>query len=406
MQFIMAIRKSVNDLTGPEINELVQAILAVKATGFYDTLVNAHSMANMTNIHGCPAFLPWHRQLLLELEAALQAASGNPDLGIPYWDWGVDAALSDPKDGVVWDVNFLGGDGDSTRGNAVQTGAFRAGQWVTVNMMGNPAGPLMRQLGIEAPRPGSAADIAGAIAATPYDQSPFNRASNPSFRNRLEGWYPSPPGLHNLGHVFVGGSMLPMTSPNDPIFFLHHCMVDKVWHDWQVINGTNNYEPQAATPFQGFNDTMWQTTAAGVTPASVMDIAAVGYSYQQPGAGGSGSGSGSGSGGSGSGSGSGGSGSGSGSGSGTGSKSRCFIATAAYDSDMTPEVMALRQFRDNVAQGTNARKHYEAVFNFYYRVSPPIADAMHRNRLLKGFMKYTIVYPALGFVRLRNKLRK
>jgi tyrosinase len=28
--------------------------------------------------------------------------------------------------------------------------------------------------------------------------------------------------------------MEPMTSPNDPIFFLHHCFIDKVWADWQT----------------------------------------------------------------------------------------------------------------------------------------------------------------------------
>ena len=68
-----------------------------------------------------------------------------------------------------------------------------------------------------------------------------------------------------------------------------------------------------------------------------------------------------------------------------------------------------RDDRQRVVEVANDLPHglqYEAVFNFYYRVSPPIADAMRRNRLLKGLMKYAIVYPALGFVRLRSKLRK
>ncbi|HEX5847186.1 MAG TPA: tyrosinase family protein, partial [Rhodoplanes sp.] len=29
--------------------------------------------------------------------------------------------------------------------------------------------------------------------------------------------------------------MAPMTSPNDPVFFLHHCFVDKAWADWQEV---------------------------------------------------------------------------------------------------------------------------------------------------------------------------
>ena len=35
--------------------------------------------------------------------------------------------------------------------------------------------------------------------------------------------------MHNLVHRWVGGSMGPGTSPNDPVFFLHHCNVDRIW---------------------------------------------------------------------------------------------------------------------------------------------------------------------------------
>jgi hypothetical protein len=28
--------------------------------------------------------------------------------------------------------------------------------------------------------------------------------------------------------------MVPMTSPNDPVFWLHHCFIDKLWADWQA----------------------------------------------------------------------------------------------------------------------------------------------------------------------------
>ena len=41
--------------------------------------------------------------------------------------------------------------------------------------------------------------------------------------------------LHNRVHLWVGGNMAPMTSPNDPVFFLHHCFVDKAWADWQEV---------------------------------------------------------------------------------------------------------------------------------------------------------------------------
>ena len=83
-------------------------------------------------------------------------------------------------------------------------------------------------------------DIAWADAFTDYDSEPWNEASGlqgsgSSFRNALEGWVVADGqgirfgnGLHNRVHVWVGGSMGPGTSPNDPIFFLHHAYVDKL----------------------------------------------------------------------------------------------------------------------------------------------------------------------------------
>jgi len=37
--------------------------------------------------HRCPAFLPWHRELLHQFELDLQSISKDSNLGIPYWDW-------------------------------------------------------------------------------------------------------------------------------------------------------------------------------------------------------------------------------------------------------------------------------------------------------------------------------
>eukprot|EP00755_Sulcionema_specki_P003907 Sspe_Gene.28783::Locus_13226_Transcript_1_2_Confidence_0.800_Length_1535::g.28783::m.28783 len=47
------------------------------------------------------------------------------------------------------------------------------------------------------------------------------------FRERLEG------GPHGSPHVFVGGIMSTFLSPEDPVFFLHHANVDRLWAIWQ-----------------------------------------------------------------------------------------------------------------------------------------------------------------------------
>ncbi|KAM0080969.1 hypothetical protein ACKRZS_006869 [Fusarium odoratissimum] len=47
------------------------------------------------------------------------------------------------------------------------------------------------------------------------------------YRQKLEG------GPHGAIHSAIGGDMIPNTSPNDPIFFLHHTQIDRLWSLWQ-----------------------------------------------------------------------------------------------------------------------------------------------------------------------------
>jgi hypothetical protein len=52
--------------------------------------------------------------------------------------------------------------------------------------------------------------------------------------------------MHNRVHNWVGGSMVRITWLNDPVF-LHHCFIDKLWADWQVLQpqlgGARDYSP-------------------------------------------------------------------------------------------------------------------------------------------------------------------
>ncbi|KAL7275943.1 hypothetical protein RUND412_001100 [Rhizina undulata] len=48
---------------------------------------------------------------------------------------------------------------------------------------------------------------------------------------------------HYAGHHGVGGEMSnTISSPNDPLFWLHHAFVDRIWWDWQRINITNRLQ--------------------------------------------------------------------------------------------------------------------------------------------------------------------
>ena len=80
-----------------------------------------------------------------------------------------------------------------------------------------------------------------------YDERPWVDGSQTTFRNVLEGWARRPSGfVDNLVHLWVGGDMGPSTSPNDPVFFLNHCNVDRIWAAWQRKNPTSPYLPDAS----------------------------------------------------------------------------------------------------------------------------------------------------------------
>ena len=63
----------------------------------------------------------------------------------------------------------------------------------------------------------------------------------------------------------------------------------------------------------------------------------------------------------------------------------CFIATAAYGSYLAPEVMTLREFRDQCLLTSD---YGRAFVDWYYRVSPPIAALIAEHDLLKGAVRW------------------
>ena len=99
-------------------------------------------------------------------------------------------------------------------------------------------------------------------SASRYDQSTWDKRPNgiSSFRNALEGFVnmstiekdgdKSNHELHNQVHIYVGGDGGTMfqvdTSPNDPIFFLHHSNIDRIFEAW-LRKGQRVFYPDGAT---------------------------------------------------------------------------------------------------------------------------------------------------------------
>ena len=66
----------------------------------------------------------------------------------------------------------------------------------------------------------------------------------------------------------------------------------------------------------------------------------------------------------------------------------CLIATAAFGSEMAPQVQFLREIRDNIVLQTQSGTSFMAGFNqFYYSFSPAIADYERENTTFKEAVK-------------------
>lgn len=248
------------DVAADIANDIAANELAPGATlaSRYDDFVWVHHQAMMIGpngqngpnwAHRGPAFGPWHRQLLKLFEAELRVAAGDPNLCLPYWDWTKDRIAADP--GFPFTADFLGGDGAANPNDKVTVGAFsEAAGWI-LNCDEEGFGFLRRRFGGDGPGLPTPANVKACIKPTPYsyDSSPWNLSSAQasSFRNVLEGWVGGGQ-IHNAVHRWVDGSMQPGTSPNDPVFFLHHCNIDRLWAVWQQKHGLPRYLPDNTTP--------------------------------------------------------------------------------------------------------------------------------------------------------------
>jgi tyrosinase len=109
--------------------------------------------------------------------------------------------------------------------------------------------PLQRQVGCNAPAPTDSAGVQRIFDRLVYDSPPYDSCiteEDISFRQYLEGFDNDDTDVfcvatgcntHGQGHAHVGGDMLfSSANPNDPVFFLHHAQVDRLWAAWQEAN--------------------------------------------------------------------------------------------------------------------------------------------------------------------------
>ena len=337
------IRKNIESLNSTEKRDLVHAFRELQKTdgrslSKYDKYIiwHVYAMTSMVSsggnlAHQGPVFLPWHREFLKRLELDLQEIV--PDISLPYCDWTND--FGNPNNSIVWSNELFGGNGDplyrhpslffepsQDMGYVVTTGPFKYNPDdptaysmpsfdEELNLRFDKNGNLIRQPLLRAFREcivtlryafPNFPDIQRLFNIHEYDSPDFflhNEDSNPSFRNSLEGWFTLETGrlqsrIHNAIHVWISGTMQTAYSPGDPIFFLNHANVDRIWAEWQKTD-EHSYPPDGSIidnngePITGQNrsDEMypWNTypwisnDLVGPTIESTLDHHLLGYKY-------------------------------------------------------------------------------------------------------------------------------
>ena len=216
----LCVRQDNRTLTADQQNRFLNAFTQINALNALGPLVDIH--ANATHqMHSNPRFLPWHRIYLLRMEELLQMV--DPTVCIPYWKSSEEQAFPAWLLGFTPTVTLSGGPHTVTRNIG---GAFLPNAPAVAGVMGNGT---------------------------------YN-----TFAPALEG-------IHNSGHVWVGGSMSGiLTAPCDPVFWMHHCEIDRLWAEWQGANPGQNPNLAGAAAIMD----PWPENEV-----DTRDIAALGYTY-------------------------------------------------------------------------------------------------------------------------------
>ena len=230
-------RKDQSKLTATEQERFLCAFSTLNGTGALGQMVQIHSQ--MHNQHGTLRFLPWHRIFLYLLENEL--ASIHPDVTLPYWDW--------------------------TQAGEQTFPAWLAGFTPTVT---TPSGNITVTRS-----PGTSADLANFASNTPATMG-LTDFGNFSLNGSGATWPLE--GIHNVIHMWVGGTMgVIATAPADPIFWMHHANIDRLWWQWQKSpQGSGKNPPLTGGPGTSTSPVMDPWT---YTEADTRDITSLGYTY-------------------------------------------------------------------------------------------------------------------------------
>jgi tyrosinase len=216
--------------------------------------------------HGSWYFLPWHRMYLGFFEMivgqTITALGGPPNWALPYWNYNQGVATGLPT-------------------------AFTEAQLPPPGKTPNP----LRE-------PSRSAGNNGSPFLKPDDVDPANAFEEPEFAGATHGGTPGFGGPvtlfehagrshglleqqpHDVVHDEVGGVMGdPLTAAYDPIFWLHHANIDRLWQIW--LNADPAHKNPILSKWQKFSFVFHDATGKIQTlkPQDVIDTNAVPFYY-------------------------------------------------------------------------------------------------------------------------------
>lgn len=196
--------------------------------------------------HGNDLFLPWHRLELAHLERIISQLTGHKTFGMPYWDWQGDRFLP------TWLTRPGSSLYERRRVAGVETLDFNKARWSADSRFANVVSDRF---------------------------SSFVGGRRSAGNVELYG--------HNHIHMLIGGKppgprglmSLPETAAADPVFWLHHCNIDRVWATWHRNVGSGVYPRDwADVELGGFIGPQGQDTGPWRV-GGIIETRSLGYRY-------------------------------------------------------------------------------------------------------------------------------
>jgi len=219
--------------------------------------------------HGSFFFLSWHRMYIYFFERILKRASGDPGLALPYWDYSGSTAQSalprvfrDPAEPSN-PLYVRERDSRINRGARLPRSVVSFAEAFRFTNFHSPTGSEESFGGQLLPLPAHITSVHGKLERTPHD------AIHVEVGGRV-----------GMGVGWMGNVRM---AARDPIFWLHHANIDRLWKRW-LDRGNNNpgHEPAEEVwwthEFTFFDEGGNQVTMTG--RAIIDTVEQLGYRYE------------------------------------------------------------------------------------------------------------------------------